>query len=107
MTVTPPPTWGEVTGTVTGLACNGTRTPLAGATVEVNGRRSAWSLIAGAGGQYALWADQNQDPLSIIAQATGWQAQTAKASITAGKTTTANLTLTPTGGCSSAGGRHA
>jgi hypothetical protein len=107
LTVTPPGTWGELTGTVTGLACDGTSKPLPGATVEVTGKAGSWALTTGSSGQYSLWASQAQDPLTVIAQASGWQPQTAKAAITAGKTSTGNLTLTPTGGCAASGGRHA
>ncbi len=106
MTVTPPSRWGEVGGTVTGLACDGTSTPLPGAAVTVTGKTATWTLTTDSGGGYALWADQGQNPLTVIAQASGWQAQTATATITAGKAATANLTLTPSGGCV-AGARHA
>jgi hypothetical protein len=107
LTVTPPAAWGEIAGSVTGLACNGTSTPLAGATVEVTGKTSSWTLTTESSGQYALWASQAQDPLTVIAQAASWLPQTAKVKIIARKVATAGFTLTPSGGCGSSGGRHA
>ena len=107
LTVTPPATWGEITGTVTGLACDGTTSPLSGATVEVTGKTSSWTLTTTSSGQYALWAAEGQDPLAVIAEASGWRTETAKAKITAGKVAMVNLTLTRLGGCGSPGARHA
>ncbi|HEY1914370.1 MAG TPA: carboxypeptidase regulatory-like domain-containing protein [Streptosporangiaceae bacterium] len=100
MNVTPPKTWGKVTGTVSGAACDGTTSPLAGATVEVGSWAGDQALITDADGQFALWLDQRSDPLTLIAADDGWRSQTIKVKVKAGQVTTMNFTLTPQQACS-------
>ena len=95
MKVTPPKTWGEITGMVTGLACDGSTEPLPGATVQVNGKSKAanWTLTTDANGRYALWLDQSNNPLTVVAALDGWQSQARRVTITTGRRTTASFTL--------------
>ncbi len=100
MHVTPPKTWGEITGTVSGTTCGGTAGPLAGATVQVNNTSGDQTLTTAADGRYNLWLDRDGDPLSLIVADDGWKTQTRKARIMAGHVTTVNFTLTPQEACS-------
>jgi N-acetylneuraminic acid mutarotase len=100
MNVTPPKTWGEITGTVSGAACGGGSSPLAGASVAVDSWAGDQALTTDADGQYTLWLDQRGDPLTLIASDDGWLPQTAKVRVKAGQATTTNFTLTPQQGCS-------
>jgi Carboxypeptidase regulatory-like domain/Kelch motif len=99
LTATPPASWGQVHGTVAGKTCSGTTTPVVGATVQVSGAHGTWELTADTRGSYGLWLDTNNDPLTLIVSAPGYQSQAAVATITAGATTTRNFTLTPTTSC--------
>jgi hypothetical protein len=93
MTVTPPRSWGKITGTVTGLACDGTSAPLAGATVQVNSWAAHHTLITGKDGSYALWLDRRNNPLTVIVAKDGWQPQTRVLRVGATSTTTADWQL--------------
>ena len=98
-TVNPPSTWGGITGTVSGRACNGTTAPLPGATVQVTSAHGSWVLGTDAGGQYSLWLDTTNNPLTVIVSATGWKSQAVTVTLTKQSTTTRNFTLTPTASC--------
>jgi hypothetical protein len=99
-TVTPPAGWGKISGTVTGLACSGTATPLPGTTVEVTtATGSSYALTTDANGHYGYWLDASGSPLTLIAFNASYLSQTRKASITAGKATTASFTLKPAQQC--------
>jgi N-acetylneuraminic acid mutarotase len=99
-TVTPPAGWGKITGTVTGLDCNGTATPLAGSTVEVTtSAGGSYALTTDANGNYGYWLDASDSPLTLIAFNAGYLSQTRTARITAGAATTANFTLKPAQSC--------
>jgi N-acetylneuraminic acid mutarotase len=93
LTVTPPKTWGKLAGTVTGRSCAGTTTALPGATVQVNGTAGGQTLSTGSDGQYGIWLDTRNNPLTLIVTQPGWLAQTKTASVTGGHTTTVNFTL--------------
>ncbi|GIH15278.1 hypothetical protein Raf01_34500 [Rugosimonospora africana] len=95
--VTPPTSWGKVTGVVTGVACGGGSAPVPGATVAVSGKVSAYTLRTDADGRYTLWLDKANGTLSITSAASGWFPATASAKVQPGRTTVANLTLTQTG----------
>jgi N-acetylneuraminic acid mutarotase len=97
LTATPPRTWGELAGTVEGKACHGATAPLAGVAIQVGSAAGSWTLTTDSNGQYALWLDASDSPLSLIATDPDWQAQTATANLTARKTTTVNFTLSPAG----------
>jgi N-acetylneuraminic acid mutarotase len=99
MTATPPKTWGKITGQVTGRYCDGTTTPLAGATVAVTGTHASYVLHTDGTGGYALWLPAADNPLSLIAALDGWQPQARSVKIQDLQTTTANFTLNTTTSC--------
>jgi N-acetylneuraminic acid mutarotase len=93
MNVTPPKDWGKIAGTVTGTDCKGVTNPLLGAQVQGNGKNFSFSLKTPKNGTYALWAPATGGPITVIASKDGYQAQTQKLNIKAGKTTTVNFGL--------------
>ena len=95
MHVTPPKTWGKITGTVSGMACGGTTRPLPGATVQVDSWAGDETLATDASGRYVLWLDRRSNPLTVIVAKNGWRSQSRKVKITAGQAITADFTLTP------------
>ncbi|MEU8223226.1 S8 family serine peptidase [Kribbella sp. NPDC048915] len=50
-----PPNWVRLSGTVTGKACDGTSSALAGAVVALDNRAGSWTLSTGPDGGYAVW----------------------------------------------------
>ena len=100
MNITPPRTWGKVTGTISGAACSGTTAPLAGATVQIDSAAGDDTLTTDQNGQYTLWLDKDASPLTLIVTDDGWRSQSQKVRIKAGQTTTADFTLTPQAVCS-------
>jgi hypothetical protein len=99
MTVLPPRTWGEITGTVRGAACGAAAAPLPGASVQLSWAAGGQALRADSGGRYTLWLDSADNPLTVIAGDQGWIPQAATASITAHQITTLNFTLRPAKSC--------
>jgi len=99
LTATPPSSWGQLKGTVDAKACDGTTSPLVGANVQVGGASGTWELTANTTGSYGLWLDADNDPLTLIASAPGYQSQAATVTVTAGAATTQNFTLSPTQSC--------
>jgi N-acetylneuraminic acid mutarotase len=95
MNVTPPKTWGKITGTVSGLACSHTTGPLTGAQVQVDGSAADYTLTTNSNGQFEYWIDKSDNPLTVIASQDSWQPQTAAEKIKAGATISANFTLSP------------
>ncbi|MDX6330572.1 MAG: hypothetical protein QOI83_2955, partial [Streptomycetaceae bacterium] len=98
--VNPPKTWGKITGTVTGAGCTGTPVPLAGATVEIDSSVASYTLKTDKNGQYVLWLDTRNNPLTLIAAKDVWAPQTRSVKIAKLKTTTSDFTLKPTYTCS-------
>ena len=92
-TVKPPATWGKITGTVTGLACKGGSPPIPGATVQIDTWAASYTLKTDAGGNYVLWLDNRNNPLTLIVARDGWQPQTRQVKITKGKSVTADFAL--------------
>jgi uncharacterized repeat protein (TIGR02543 family) len=103
MTVTPPATWGQLTGVVNGLAvCDVNPAPLANAAVLVESATMSWTLTTNAGGVYQVWADAAQAPLTVTVSKSGFVGQSvAGVSIGAGVTTTQNFDLRPLAPCAS------
>jgi hypothetical protein len=95
MTVAPPKTWGKITGTVSGVSCSAGTAPIPGATVQINGGASSYTLKTDGKGQYALWLDFHNNPLTLIASKDGWVPQTTTVKIAKGATTTADFPLRP------------
>ena len=100
MTVNPPNTWGKITGTLTGAGCTGAPVPLTGATVQVGSWAASYTLKTDKNGQYALWLDVRNNPLTLIAAKDGWAPQTRNVKITKLSSTTADFTLKPDHTCS-------
>jgi N-acetylneuraminic acid mutarotase len=92
MQVTPPKSWGKISGTLSGEDCTQTTAPLRG-VVYANGTTHL-TLPTGADGTYAFWAPKGKETLE--ASAAGWIPQTVGAAIQAGKSATVNFTLRPT-----------
>jgi len=88
MTVKPPKTWGKITGTVTGPSG-----PIAGATVQINGKNGHFTLKTDANGHYQLWLDVNNNPLQVICAKDGFQPQVKTVKIKKGATTVLNFAL--------------
>ncbi|HYZ52648.1 MAG TPA: hypothetical protein VE733_03955, partial [Streptosporangiaceae bacterium] len=95
MNVTPPKSWGKITGTVSGLACAGTTGPLKGVTVQIDGSAANYTLKTDASGKYQYWIDKSDNPLTVTAAQDGWQPQRTGGKIKAGATISANFTLSP------------
>jgi hypothetical protein len=83
---------------VTGVGCSGT-VPLAGATVQVDTWTAHYTLITDAQGNYNLWLDRRNNPLTVIAAKDGWAPQVRTVKITAGQVTTVNWSLAPARAC--------
>lgn len=66
MQVTPPNNWGGLTGTITGADCDGAETPLAGAIVQLNGKREQVTLLTGEDGTYTYWMPINNNAVTMI-----------------------------------------
>jgi hypothetical protein len=98
--VTPPKSWGKITGTVTGAGCTGTPGPLSAATVAISSNAASYTLKTDKNGQYVLWLDTSNNPLTVIAAQAGWTPQSTSVKISKQKTTTADFTLTPDHTCS-------
>lgn len=94
MDSTPPPTWGRITGTVTGTECDGTTVVLSGATVQIIGVADTYTRTTDPGGQYGIWLDCGESPVTIIAALDNWQPGMTIVDVTERKTTTADFTLT-------------
>jgi hypothetical protein len=88
MTVSPPKTWGKITGTVTGPSG-----PVAGAQIQINGKTANYTLTTDASGHYQLWLDAKDNPLQVICSDNGYHPQTATVKIKEGATTTQDFTL--------------
>ncbi len=99
MTVNPPGTWGKITGTLTGAGCTGAPTPLTGATVQIDSWAATYTLKTDKNGQYALWLDVRNNPLTLIAAKDGWAPQTKTVRITKLTSTTADFALRPDHTC--------
>ncbi|WP_285579879.1 carboxypeptidase regulatory-like domain-containing protein [Actinoallomurus iriomotensis] len=100
LTVNPPKTWGKITGTVTGAGCTGAPAPLTGATVQIDSWTASYTLKTDKNGQYVLWLDTRNNPLTLIAAKDGWAPQTRSVKIAKLATTTADFALKPDHTCS-------
>jgi N-acetylneuraminic acid mutarotase len=98
--VNPPKTWGKITGTVTGAGCTATPGPLPGATVTVASSATTYTLKTDKNGQYLLWLDTRNNPLTLIASKDGWTSQATSVKVTPLKTTTTDFILKPDHTCS-------
>ncbi|HEY3611688.1 MAG TPA: carboxypeptidase regulatory-like domain-containing protein [Pseudonocardiaceae bacterium] len=95
LTVKPPPTWGKITGTIAGAVCHGSTVPIPGATLQIDTWAQHFTLKTDANGQYQLWLDVRNNPLTLIAAKDNWQPQTRQVNLVRLKTVTAGFTLLP------------
>ncbi|MEU6072822.1 S8 family serine peptidase [Micromonospora sp. NPDC047074] len=95
MTVTPPATWGKLTGTVSALGCDGAQAPVAGATVQLSTWTMELPLSTAADGTYAHWLDWRHNPITMIVAKDGLMPQYRQTQVTAGAVTTENWALKP------------
>jgi N-acetylneuraminic acid mutarotase len=93
LTVNPPATWGKITGTITGLGCTSGSAPIPGATVQIDTWAASYTLKTDANGQYQLWLDVRNNPLTMIVAKDGWQPQTATVKIVKKQTVTSDYHL--------------
>jgi hypothetical protein len=93
MKVNPPAAWGKLVGTVNGQACNGSSSPLAKATVQVDSWAGSWTFDTSAAGVYAYWFNAGANPLTLIVAKDGYVPQTRQVKLIRGVTVTANFTL--------------
>ncbi|MGH3164558.1 MAG: carboxypeptidase regulatory-like domain-containing protein [Trebonia sp.] len=101
LVASPPKTWGEITGTVTGTS----GAPVSGATIAICTMYSTQTGTCGPQtftlktdrlGDYQLWLSHGFSPLEIIAAEDGYTPVMKIAKVQAGGTSTANFTLTAT-----------
>ena len=97
LTVTPPPAWGKLRGTVSGVSCTGATAPLAGATLQVDSWAGSWTFTTGSDGGYAYWFNVRHNPLQLIAAKDGYKPQTKKVRLVRGTTVTGNFALKKNG----------
>lgn len=93
MTVTPPRSWGLLTGVVRGVGCDSAVAPLPGATVTVDSRSAGWTFTTDEQGSYAYWMDRRHSPLEVFGSKDGYRPEWTSAAIKAGQTTTVDLDL--------------
>ncbi|MFI8005205.1 carboxypeptidase regulatory-like domain-containing protein [Streptomyces sp. NPDC086010] len=91
--VSPPKSWGKITGTIRGVQRDGTAKPLAGATVQITTWAASYSLRTAADGTYSLWLDSRNNPLQVIAAKDGYQPAAGTVKITKGAVVTGDFTL--------------
>ena len=94
LTVKPPDTWGELTGTVTDAK---TGKPIAGATVQITALggsgQASYTTMTDASGHYQWWADTADNPLQVIAAKDGYAQQVKQVKIKARRATALNFAL--------------
>jgi N-acetylneuraminic acid mutarotase len=93
MTVAPPSGWGRLTGTVTGTDAGGGTAPLADAVVEIDTKNGDFTLNTGTDGGYSLWLPAKDNPLTVIAAATGFRPATSTVKIVKEGVVTADFHL--------------
>lgn len=95
MNVNPPTTWGKLSGTVTGINCQGISVAIPGATVQVDSWAMSFTFTTDATGGYAYWLDRRNNPLTIIAAKDGWKPQVRQSSVNVAEPTVEDFALKP------------
>lgn len=99
MVVTPPASWGKITGTVTSAADG---SPIAGATIQICTQYVAQTGLCGPqsftlktvpDGSYQLWLSHGFSPLQLIAAKDGFQPQVKVVKLPKGAIVTTNFAL--------------
>jgi N-acetylneuraminic acid mutarotase len=93
MTVKPPATWGKLAGVVEYTDASGAAVPLAGATVQIDTWATHYTLHTDINGDYGLWLDYRNNPLTVIVAKDGYQPQVKTVTIKKGATSTAKFVL--------------
>ncbi|RLP91816.1 peptidase S8 [Micromonospora sp. BL4] len=103
MNVSPPPSWGRVQGTVTGVTCGGLTVGIP-ATVRVNlvGSTTGHTLTANTQGRYAWWLPKGR--YEVIVARDGWVPEARRTRIRAGIVDTLDFELDPVSSCTRATG---
>jgi len=78
---------------VTGVDCDGSVSPLGGATIQLNGSREQIALTTDADGGYARWMAPNNNPVRIIVAHDGYQPQADQVRLRPRQTVTADFAL--------------
>lgn len=93
MNVTPPKSWGEIVGTLSGENCSQTTAPLRGVVFANGPSGLQFTLPTATNGTYAFFGPRG--PWSLQASASGWIPVTTTHAIKAGTTATVNFSLRP------------
>ena len=99
MTVTPPATWGKLTGTVSSEDCSGGQDPLGGAAVDAEPVRfpaSRWRMVTDSEGSYARWINTRLGTLDLTASAPKHYGDSARVTPPRGKVTVQDFSLVRT-----------
>jgi hypothetical protein len=94
MNVTPPKSWGKITGVLSGENCSQVTAPIKGAVFANGPNALQFTLPTDKSGNYAFWGPQGK--WSLQASAAGWIPVTQSTQIKQGTTKTVNFTLRPT-----------
>ncbi|MFC5204770.1 carboxypeptidase regulatory-like domain-containing protein [Streptomyces kaempferi] len=93
MTVNPPKGWGTYAGTVLGDDGEGGTAPLAGATVQLIGKKSSHTLTTADDGTCFLWLDAHGGPLTVTVSMEGYESQTTQVKLAKQGPTLGDFTL--------------
>jgi N-acetylneuraminic acid mutarotase len=74
--VSPANNWGRITGTVTGISCDGEQVVLAGADVHIDGRLRDATVTTDGEGRYAYWSPVQNNRLTLTISHAGYQSAT-------------------------------
>jgi len=90
MTVTPPETWGQLEGTVTGLGyCDTSPASLVNADVLIGSSTgTTWTLTTDTSGTYQIWLDETHSPLTVTVTYSDHEVGRATGVIVTAQTTT-------------------
>jgi hypothetical protein len=91
--VTPPPGWGRIAGTVTGVTCDDGTVPLEGAFVDIDGSEHDVTLVTGREGGYARWMGVSNNRLILRGSADGYLPKWKYGRIVEGETVVRNFEL--------------
>ncbi|MEU8935389.1 carboxypeptidase regulatory-like domain-containing protein [Streptomyces sp. NPDC048409] len=78
MTVDPPKGWARYAGTVLGDDGEGGTAPLAGATVEIVGKKSSHTLTTAEDGTCSVWLDTRGGPITVTVSMEGYEPETTR-----------------------------
>jgi N-acetylneuraminic acid mutarotase len=92
--VDPPKSWGKVTGTVTGVDCDGQSAALAGAAVQIRAGGVDYALLTDRDGRYSYWLDRKGSPATVTVAKDDYESVTRQVKFKAGQTTTHDVVLT-------------